>query len=262
MFFSASVERVLTTAYREATARRHTHVTLEHLLYVLAHDPEGERILAACGGDVAALRRSLAEFLDRSVEGFPPAIEGEPEQTVAFRRVLQTAVLHVQSGGRDEVRAGDLFAALLQQPRTHAARLLASQGITRLDVLNYISHGITKVPVGPARGRRGRRGRASRFPPTPWTSRSRRAPACSIPSSGGLRSCRGRSRSSAAVARTTRCSSARRGSARRRWPKDWRRGSSGRESRCRSRSRAPRSSPSTPPPCWPGRATAAISRSA
>ena len=151
MFFSASVERVLTTAYREATARRHAHVTLEHLLYVLAHDPEGERILAACGGDVAALRRSLAEFLDRSVEGFPPAIEGEPEQTVAFRRVLQTAVLHVQSGGRDEVRAGDLFAALLQQPRTHAARLLASQGITRLDVLNYISHGITKVPVGPAR---------------------------------------------------------------------------------------------------------------
>ena len=145
MIFSLPVERILATTYREATSRRHTHVTLEHLLYVLAHDLEGEKILAACGTDIPALRQALAEFLEGSLERFS-APDREPEQTLAFRRVLQTAVLHVQSAGREEVREGDLFAAILQQPKTYAAQLLGSQGVTRLDVLNYISHGISKVP--------------------------------------------------------------------------------------------------------------------
>jgi ATP-dependent Clp protease ATP-binding subunit ClpA len=149
MTFSPSVERVLAITFREATARRHTHVTLEHLLYVLAHDLEGEKILLACGADVAALSQALSEHLDDAVEKFPPSMEAEPDQTVAFRRVLQIAVLHVQSAGRSEVRIGDLFAAILQQPRTSAAQLLGSQGITRLDVLNFISHGIAKVPMTP-----------------------------------------------------------------------------------------------------------------
>src|SRR5258708_35896532 len=74
----------------------------------------------------------------------------EPEQTAAFRRVLQTAVLHVQSAQRGEVEAGDIFAAILQQPKTHAAQLLAGQGVTRLDILEYISHGISKVPTAGA----------------------------------------------------------------------------------------------------------------
>jgi ATP-dependent Clp protease ATP-binding subunit ClpA len=152
MMFSLSVERMLATTYREATSRRHTHVTLEHLLYALAHDPVGEGILAACGADVDGLRRSLNEFLEGALERFPSA-DREPEQTLAFRRVLQTAVLHVQSAGRDEVREGDLLAAILQQPKTFAAQLLASQGITRLDVLNYISHGIAKTTIAtPAPG--------------------------------------------------------------------------------------------------------------
>ena len=66
---------------------------------------------------------------------------------MAFRRVLQTAILHVQSAQRDEANAGDILAAILQQPKTHAAQLLAEQGVTRLDILNYISHGIAKVPL-------------------------------------------------------------------------------------------------------------------
>ncbi|MFQ5877012.1 MAG: AAA family ATPase [Acidobacteriota bacterium] len=152
MMFSATVERVLAITFREAVSRRHTHVTVEHLLFVLAHDPDGERILMACGADVPELSRALAEFLEHSLERFPSSLQGEPEQTAAFRRVLQTAVLHVQSAGRDEVREGDLFAAILQQPRTHAAHLLTEQGITRLDILNYISHGITKVPMSPGPG--------------------------------------------------------------------------------------------------------------
>ena len=148
--FSASLELILSVAYREAVSRRHTHLTLEHLLYALAHDPDGENILAACGGDLPALRRALDHFL-QSVERFSRGSRSEPEQTLAFRRVLQTAVLHVQSAGRDEVRSGDVLAAVLQQPKSYAAQLLESQGITRLDVLNYISHGISKIPISSQR---------------------------------------------------------------------------------------------------------------
>ena len=150
MTFSPGVERVLAIAFREAAARRHTHVTVEHLLFVLVHDPEGEKIMAACGGDVRVLSDELARFLETGMEKYPESLEAEPDQTLAFRRVLQIAVLHVQSAGRAEVRLGDILAAVMQQPKTRAAQLLASQGITRLDVLNYISHGISKVPISPS----------------------------------------------------------------------------------------------------------------
>jgi ATP-dependent Clp protease ATP-binding subunit ClpA len=153
--FSPALELVLTVAYREATARRHTHLTLEHLLYALLHDPEGERILAACGGDLPQLRRDLDKYLQESVEQFAKGQQKEPEQTLAFRRVLQTAVLHVQSAGRQEVHSGDVIAATLQQNRSHAAQLLAAQGITRLDVLEYITHGKTKVPPAVPGGSEG-----------------------------------------------------------------------------------------------------------
>ena len=145
--FSASVEVVLTIAYREAVSRRHLYVTLEHLLYALAHDDEGERILAACGVDLPKLRRDLDAYLKDAIEQAKRGDEREPAQTAAFRRVLQTAVLHVQSAQRPEVQAGDICAAILQQPKTHAAQLLANQGVRRLDVLEYIAHGISKVPV-------------------------------------------------------------------------------------------------------------------
>ena len=146
--FSASLELILNVAYREAMSRRHTHLTLEHLLYALAHDAEAERILAACGADLRALRRTLDEFLGTLETVGRRDRTSEPAQTLAFRRVLQTAVLHVQSAGKDEVRAGDILAAILQQPKAHAAEVLAAQGVTRLDILNYISHGISKVSPG------------------------------------------------------------------------------------------------------------------
>ena len=144
--FSNSVELILSIAYREATARRHTHLTLEHLLYVLAHDAEGEKILNACGADLPALRSELNKYLQDKVEQFPHGRQQEPEQTLAFRRTLQTAVLHVQSASRPEVQAGDLLAAMLQQHKSFASQLLEGQGVTRLDILNFISHGISKVP--------------------------------------------------------------------------------------------------------------------
>jgi ATP-dependent Clp protease ATP-binding subunit ClpA len=146
--FSTAVEVVLHIAFREAVSRRHAYLTLEHLLYALAHDPDAERILAACGADLRILRQNISRGLDESVEALPRGQEREPEQTTAFRRALQAAVLHVQSAQRQEAQVGDLIAAILQQPQTRAATLLAEQGITRLDVLEYLAHGITKTSIG------------------------------------------------------------------------------------------------------------------
>jgi ATP-dependent Clp protease ATP-binding subunit ClpA len=145
--FSAALEIVLTIAYREAMSRRHAYVTLEHLLYALAHDTDGERILGAVGADLPKLRRDLDAYMNEAIEKVPRGQERQPEQTAAFARALQTAVLHVQSAQRQEVQAGDICAAILQQPKTQAARLLIGQGVTRLDVLEYLAHGITKAPV-------------------------------------------------------------------------------------------------------------------
>jgi len=147
--FSPSLEVILTVAHREAGSRRHTHLTLEHLLYALAHDTEGEQILAAVGVDLKQLRMDLDAYLTKSLEQWGRGRQREPEQTLSFRRVLQTAVLHTQSAGRDEVRSGDVLAALLQEPKSYAAQLLSAQGVTRLDVLNFISHGVAKVPLEP-----------------------------------------------------------------------------------------------------------------
>src|SRR5688572_27084505 len=113
--FSASLEIVLTVAYREATSRRHTHLTLEHLLYALAHDLDGERILAACGADLPQLRKDLDKYLKESLEEFGRSQHKEPEQTLAFRRVLQAAIMQVQSAGRQEVQSGDVIAATFTQ---------------------------------------------------------------------------------------------------------------------------------------------------
>jgi ATP-dependent Clp protease ATP-binding subunit ClpA len=145
--FSAALEIVLTIAYREAVSRRHAYLTLEHLLYALAHDPDGERILGACGADLGRLRGALNDYLQESVEELKKGSEREPQQTAAFQRVLQMAVLHVQSAQRPEVQAGDILAAILQQPRSQAAKFLAAQHVTRLDILEFITHGISKVHV-------------------------------------------------------------------------------------------------------------------
>jgi ATP-dependent Clp protease ATP-binding subunit ClpA len=144
--FSASLERVLNLAAREAMVRRHADLTIEHLLFAAAHDPEGEEILEASGADVPRLRRELAEFLEQTMQRLPPNSRRPPQQTLAFRRVLQTAVVHVQSAGKDEAGVGDMLAALMRETRSHAVELLSAQGVTRLDVLNFISHGVRKSP--------------------------------------------------------------------------------------------------------------------
>jgi ATP-dependent Clp protease ATP-binding subunit ClpA len=145
--FNASLERVLNVAAREAMVRRHADLTVEHLLFAAAHDPEGEEILEAAGADVPRLRQELAEFLEQTMQKLPPGSRRPPQQTLAFRRVLQTAVVHVQSAGKDEAGVGDMLAALMREARSRAVELLAGHGVTRLDVLNYISHGVRKTPL-------------------------------------------------------------------------------------------------------------------
>ena len=162
--FSPALEVILTVAYREAAARHHTHLTLEHLLYALAHDPDGERILAACGADLPQLRRDLDKYLDEHIEQFQRGQQKEPEQTMAFRRVLQTAVLHVQSAGRQEVQSGDVLAATLQQSKSYAAQLLAGAGrlAARRARIHHARH-----QQGPAVRRPAARRTRSRLPETP-----------------------------------------------------------------------------------------------
>ena len=137
---------VLNVAYREADSRRHAHLTLEHLLYAIAHDPKGEDVLASCGTDLDELRDRLKEHLETAVELMPKDADQEPIQTLAFQRVLQKTVLHVQSSGKSEADVGDAVAAILQERRSTAAKLLEAQDVSRLDILNFISHGIAKVP--------------------------------------------------------------------------------------------------------------------
>src|SRR5207244_9297272 len=105
-----------------------------------------------CGADVLRLKRELAAYLDERVEALPPGKDGPPEQTLGFQRILQRAAAHVQSAGKDEIDGRNVLVAIFREPDSHAAYLLARQGVTRLDVISYLSHGISKIPDSPQPG--------------------------------------------------------------------------------------------------------------
>src|SRR5438477_384949 len=108
--FSRAVERVLNSAAREAVSRRHAHLTLEHLLFAIVNETTGDKILRAAGANTDKIKSDLDTFLDESMETLPLGTKRPPDQTLAFRRVLQTAVLHVQSAGKAEADVGDILA--------------------------------------------------------------------------------------------------------------------------------------------------------
>src|SRR5919204_1930022 len=139
------LESTLRLAFAEAKARRHEHVTLEHLLYALLRDPVAARILRACGARLPELRRELEQHLDDSQPSLPRGAEREPEHTQAFKRVLERAALQVQSSGKEQIDGGNVLVAFYRERDSHAVYLLERQGITRLDLLRYISHGALKV---------------------------------------------------------------------------------------------------------------------
>jgi ATP-dependent Clp protease ATP-binding subunit ClpA len=145
---SRELHLMLQASVREALARRHAYVTVEHLLYAMLHDPEGADILRHSGADVAALKAALERYFDQDLEQVPGDDVFEARQTLAFHRVLQNALSHCERAEKEEVDAGDVLAAIFQEPDSHAVTLLRSQGVTRLDVLQYISHGVSKLTGG------------------------------------------------------------------------------------------------------------------
>src|SRR5438093_6029522 len=135
-------------ALNDAIKRRHEYVTLEHLLYALLHDRDVRECIRACGGDVDILRKQLDDFMNRTLEQLPDDAEVQPVLTAMLQRVVQYAQLHAQSSGRKEVDTGQMLAALYQAERSQAVYLLRSQGVNKLDLLSYLSHGIGKTPAG------------------------------------------------------------------------------------------------------------------
>ena len=142
------LEVALYSAVREARRRRHEYITLEHLLYTLCHDETSIGILRHAGADVDELKAELEEFLSEELEDLGEGTDFEPSQTLALQRVIQRAVFHVRSSGKDEVDGGNVLVALFAEDDSHAVYFLKAQGVSRLDVVNFISHGKSKASRG------------------------------------------------------------------------------------------------------------------
>ncbi len=143
---SRNLEQTLNRALSLASERRHEYATLEHLLLGLADDSDAATVLRACGVDLDKLRADLTEFLDKDLHGLGSDRPAEPKPTAGFQRVVQRAAIHVQSSGRDEVTGANVLVALFSERESHAVYFLQLQDMTRLDAVNFISHGIAKAP--------------------------------------------------------------------------------------------------------------------
>ncbi|HEY0478339.1 MAG TPA: ATP-dependent Clp protease ATP-binding subunit ClpA [Kofleriaceae bacterium] len=145
---SPELQATLQRAVDDVRGRRHEYLTLEHLLLSILDDPSGIDIVVKCGGDIEKLRGDLERFLDEEVDELPDGEESGPDQTLAFQRVLQRAAMHVQAAGRQQMTTGNVIASMFRERDSHAVYLLEKQGVSRFDVINYISHGVSKVESG------------------------------------------------------------------------------------------------------------------
>jgi len=144
--FSPHLENTLHLALKEANERSHEYATLEHLLLALLEDPDAVAVLRACDVDMEILRDQVIDYLDDNMENLKVQTAGlEATPTAGFQRVVQRALLHVQSSGREEMTGANLLVALFSERESHAVFFLQSQDMTRLDAVSYISHGIAKV---------------------------------------------------------------------------------------------------------------------
>ena len=145
------LEVSLHMAFVDARQKRHEFITVEHLLLALLDNPSAAETLRASGGNIEQLRRDLTQFISEHT----PTVEGEDDidtqPTLGFQRVIQRAILHVQSSGKKEVNGANVLVAIFGEKDSHAVFYLQKQGISRLDVVNFISHGISKVPQSSAR---------------------------------------------------------------------------------------------------------------
>ncbi|NCW21163.1 MAG: ATP-dependent Clp protease ATP-binding subunit ClpA [Gammaproteobacteria bacterium] len=142
---SNELESCLNSAFQMARDGRHEFLTVEHLLLAILETPRVKEILRACGGDATRLAADLREHIEQSTPRLPEGDEREVQPTLGFQRVLQRAVFHVQSSGRKEVGVGNVLVAIFSEKQSHAVFLLGRQDVARLDVVNYISHGMSKI---------------------------------------------------------------------------------------------------------------------
>lgn len=142
---SKELEFTLNQAFKQAQARHHEFMSVEHLLLALLDNPTAAKVLRACGADTERLRKDIDEFLEETTPLLPNDSERETQPTLGFQRVLQRAVFHVQSSGNDEVTGANVLVAIFSEQESQAVYFLHTQDIARLDLVNYISHGIPKV---------------------------------------------------------------------------------------------------------------------
>ena len=143
---SSELEFCLNEAFQNARQRCHEFMTVEHLLLALLDIPKVHEILKACDSDVTQLRRQLTEFIDEATPLMLVGEEGDVQPTLGFQRVLQRAVFHVQSSGRKEVTGSNVLVAIFSEKQSQAVYFLGLQNVTRLDVVNYIAHGMPQLP--------------------------------------------------------------------------------------------------------------------
>lgn len=143
---SKDLEQTLNDAFTHARSKRHEFMTVEHLLLALIDNDSASIVLKACGSDLSFLRKELTEFVDTTTPLFDVGeSERETQPTLGFQRVLQRAVFHVQSSGKQEVSGANVLVAIFSEQESQAVYFLKVQNVARIDVVNYITHGISKV---------------------------------------------------------------------------------------------------------------------
>ena len=142
------LEETLSFAVDEAVRHKHEFVTLEHLLFALLEDAAAREILFNCGAQTDELARALQEYFDNVLEKMPDTAKTMPELTSTFQSTISYAVLQAEGSGQGAVDGGNILAAMYQAEQSYAVYLLLQQGVSRLDILNYISHGISKIDSG------------------------------------------------------------------------------------------------------------------
>ena len=169
--FSKDLELTIGQCYKDAREQRHEFMTVEHLLLALIENPSAAAVLRACGADMIKLSKDLKSIIGETVPVLPSSDERDTQPTLGFQRVLQRAVYHVQSSGRKEVTGANVLVAIFGEKDSHAVYFLNQQEVNRLDVVNYISHGIAKIgqepgpQSGPDAGKEGEGGEEPRGNP-------------------------------------------------------------------------------------------------
>ena len=143
---SKDVELMLSAAAREAHIRHHEYLSLEHLLFALLHHHKGAEVIQACGGDLERLKARIEAFFNTHMEEVKEERPEGPHPTLSLQRVLQKTVMHTKSAGKQQAEIGDVLAAIMTEEDSYAVFFLTQEGISRLDILNYITHGVAKVP--------------------------------------------------------------------------------------------------------------------